>query len=157
MHALQSEETFFQFRDSSPECGVIRLHRDWSKRGLPLLKFRLGIHTGNCLVGNFAQASGIPRTDCSPEALPPTPTWRVFGTALQLFFFCIETPLKFDLVVDFFNVIFILTTPSRGFFKLEVIQPPGGPTHTPPEVCRIEVSTQKKVSAQNGEIFFPSK
>eukprot|EP00668_Euglena_longa_P037263 GGOE01047971.1.p1 GENE.GGOE01047971.1~~GGOE01047971.1.p1 ORF type:complete len:832 (-),score=297.86 GGOE01047971.1:526-3021(-) len=32
---------------------VIQLHQQWRQRGLPLLKFRLGIHTGHCLVGNF--------------------------------------------------------------------------------------------------------
>eukprot|EP00668_Euglena_longa_P041228 GGOE01054268.1.p1 GENE.GGOE01054268.1~~GGOE01054268.1.p1 ORF type:complete len:850 (-),score=240.25 GGOE01054268.1:1353-3794(-) len=32
---------------------VLSLHEDWQQRGLPALKFRLGLHTGNCLVGNF--------------------------------------------------------------------------------------------------------
>eukprot|EP00668_Euglena_longa_P047106 GGOE01062907.1.p1 GENE.GGOE01062907.1~~GGOE01062907.1.p1 ORF type:complete len:845 (-),score=261.53 GGOE01062907.1:829-3159(-) len=32
---------------------VIGLHAAWQKRGMPILKFRLGIHTGMCLVGNF--------------------------------------------------------------------------------------------------------
>eukprot|EP00667_Euglena_gracilis_P006185 EG_transcript_6234 len=32
---------------------VMALHRSWSDRRLPLLKFRLGLHTGVCLVGNF--------------------------------------------------------------------------------------------------------
>eukprot|EP00667_Euglena_gracilis_P007180 EG_transcript_7248 len=32
---------------------VMDLHRSWKDRGLPVLKFRAGIHTGVCLVGNF--------------------------------------------------------------------------------------------------------
>eukprot|EP00667_Euglena_gracilis_P007631 EG_transcript_7711 len=32
---------------------VMELHHSWQQRGLPLLKFRLGLHTGVCLVGNF--------------------------------------------------------------------------------------------------------
>eukprot|EP00668_Euglena_longa_P009720 GGOE01011752.1.p1 GENE.GGOE01011752.1~~GGOE01011752.1.p1 ORF type:complete len:828 (-),score=230.42 GGOE01011752.1:172-2535(-) len=35
------------------QTGVIGLHPQWRERDLPLLKFRLGIHTGSCLVGNF--------------------------------------------------------------------------------------------------------
>jgi len=33
--------------------GVLSLHPSWRSRRLPELKFRLGIHTGACLVGNF--------------------------------------------------------------------------------------------------------
>jgi len=33
--------------------GVLSLHSSWRSRRLPELKFRLGIHTGACLVGNF--------------------------------------------------------------------------------------------------------
>eukprot|EP00668_Euglena_longa_P037517 GGOE01048306.1.p1 GENE.GGOE01048306.1~~GGOE01048306.1.p1 ORF type:complete len:774 (+),score=204.46 GGOE01048306.1:282-2324(+) len=32
---------------------VLSLHDSWRQCGLPILKFRLGIHTGHCLVGNF--------------------------------------------------------------------------------------------------------
>eukprot|EP00667_Euglena_gracilis_P000827 EG_transcript_827 len=32
---------------------VLELHQHWQQRNLPLLKFRLGLHTGVCLVGNF--------------------------------------------------------------------------------------------------------
>eukprot|EP00667_Euglena_gracilis_P003131 EG_transcript_3139 len=32
---------------------VMQLHSSWQQRGLPILKFRAGIHTGACLVGNF--------------------------------------------------------------------------------------------------------
>eukprot|EP00668_Euglena_longa_P042961 GGOE01056889.1.p1 GENE.GGOE01056889.1~~GGOE01056889.1.p1 ORF type:complete len:388 (+),score=136.55 GGOE01056889.1:169-1164(+) len=32
---------------------LMRLHSSWHRQGLPLLKFRLGIHTAVCLVGNF--------------------------------------------------------------------------------------------------------
>eukprot|EP00667_Euglena_gracilis_P000885 EG_transcript_886 len=32
---------------------VLDLQQSWTKRGLPVLRFRLGIHTGVCLVGNF--------------------------------------------------------------------------------------------------------
>eukprot|EP00667_Euglena_gracilis_P000681 EG_transcript_681 len=32
---------------------VLQLHGDWRQRGLPVLKFRAGLHTGVCLVGNF--------------------------------------------------------------------------------------------------------
>eukprot|EP00667_Euglena_gracilis_P001461 EG_transcript_1461 len=32
---------------------VMGLHESWRARGLPVLKFRTGIHTGECLVGNF--------------------------------------------------------------------------------------------------------
>eukprot|EP00668_Euglena_longa_P028679 GGOE01035978.1.p1 GENE.GGOE01035978.1~~GGOE01035978.1.p1 ORF type:complete len:370 (-),score=110.61 GGOE01035978.1:1408-2439(-) len=32
---------------------VMQLQTVWQRRGLPVLKFRLGIHTGTCLVGNF--------------------------------------------------------------------------------------------------------
>eukprot|EP00667_Euglena_gracilis_P001202 EG_transcript_1202 len=32
---------------------VLKLHDGWEQRGLPILKFRLGINTGVCLVGNF--------------------------------------------------------------------------------------------------------
>eukprot|EP00667_Euglena_gracilis_P005954 EG_transcript_6004 len=32
---------------------VMDLHQLWRSRGLPVLKFRAGIHTGQCLVGNF--------------------------------------------------------------------------------------------------------
>eukprot|EP00667_Euglena_gracilis_P002463 EG_transcript_2463 len=35
------------------QTSVLQLHPSWQQRGLPLLKFRLGIHTGVCLVGNF--------------------------------------------------------------------------------------------------------
>eukprot|EP00667_Euglena_gracilis_P001227 EG_transcript_1227 len=35
------------------QAAVIQLHQQWRQRRLPLLKFRLGIHTGPCLVGNF--------------------------------------------------------------------------------------------------------
>eukprot|EP00669_Euglena_mutabilis_P006192 TRINITY_DN1897_c0_g1_i1.p1 TRINITY_DN1897_c0_g1~~TRINITY_DN1897_c0_g1_i1.p1 ORF type:complete len:554 (-),score=144.91 TRINITY_DN1897_c0_g1_i1:136-1773(-) len=33
--------------------GILALHPSWESRRLPQLKFRLGIHTGACLVGNF--------------------------------------------------------------------------------------------------------
>ena len=29
------------------------MHGEWQARDLPMIKFRLGIHTGECLVGNF--------------------------------------------------------------------------------------------------------
>eukprot|EP00668_Euglena_longa_P008398 GGOE01010106.1.p1 GENE.GGOE01010106.1~~GGOE01010106.1.p1 ORF type:complete len:860 (-),score=203.27 GGOE01010106.1:1999-4476(-) len=32
---------------------VLSLHNVWQQRGLPNLKFRMGLHTGFCLVGNF--------------------------------------------------------------------------------------------------------
>eukprot|EP00667_Euglena_gracilis_P003199 EG_transcript_3208 len=32
---------------------VLQLHSSWRQRGLPVLKFRAGLHTGVCLVGNF--------------------------------------------------------------------------------------------------------
>eukprot|EP00668_Euglena_longa_P043064 GGOE01057055.1.p1 GENE.GGOE01057055.1~~GGOE01057055.1.p1 ORF type:complete len:841 (-),score=278.42 GGOE01057055.1:72-2378(-) len=35
------------------QTSVMRLHHRWHQQGLPILKFRLGIHTGVCLVGNF--------------------------------------------------------------------------------------------------------
>eukprot|EP00667_Euglena_gracilis_P002591 EG_transcript_2595 len=35
------------------QTDVQRLHRGWQRRGLPVLRFRLGVHTGLCLVGNF--------------------------------------------------------------------------------------------------------
>eukprot|EP00668_Euglena_longa_P041435 GGOE01054546.1.p1 GENE.GGOE01054546.1~~GGOE01054546.1.p1 ORF type:complete len:832 (-),score=261.38 GGOE01054546.1:911-3223(-) len=35
------------------QTSVMHLHQSWHQRGLPLLKFRLGVHTGTCLVGNF--------------------------------------------------------------------------------------------------------
>eukprot|EP00667_Euglena_gracilis_P002518 EG_transcript_2520 len=35
------------------QSSVLGLHPQWCERDLPLLKFRLGIHTGPCLVGNF--------------------------------------------------------------------------------------------------------
>eukprot|EP00667_Euglena_gracilis_P001647 EG_transcript_1647 len=35
------------------QTSVLQLHPSWQQRGLPLLRFRLGIHTGVCLVGNF--------------------------------------------------------------------------------------------------------
>eukprot|EP00668_Euglena_longa_P024696 GGOE01030836.1.p1 GENE.GGOE01030836.1~~GGOE01030836.1.p1 ORF type:complete len:774 (-),score=238.79 GGOE01030836.1:367-2688(-) len=35
------------------QASVMHLHTTWQQRGLPILKFRLGIHTGMCLVGNF--------------------------------------------------------------------------------------------------------
>eukprot|EP00667_Euglena_gracilis_P000453 EG_transcript_453 len=35
------------------QASVMQLHRVWRRRRLPVLKFRLGIHTGVCLVGNF--------------------------------------------------------------------------------------------------------
>eukprot|EP00667_Euglena_gracilis_P001525 EG_transcript_1525 len=35
------------------QSSVMDLHSEWRNRDLPVLKFRLGIHTGPCLVGNF--------------------------------------------------------------------------------------------------------
>eukprot|EP00667_Euglena_gracilis_P002311 EG_transcript_2311 len=35
------------------QSSVMELHKSWRARGLPVLKFRMGIHTGECLVGNF--------------------------------------------------------------------------------------------------------
>eukprot|EP00668_Euglena_longa_P043269 GGOE01057427.1.p1 GENE.GGOE01057427.1~~GGOE01057427.1.p1 ORF type:complete len:377 (+),score=127.19 GGOE01057427.1:511-1641(+) len=35
------------------QTSVIELHSSWQQRGLPILKFRVGIHTGMCLVGNY--------------------------------------------------------------------------------------------------------
>eukprot|EP00667_Euglena_gracilis_P001421 EG_transcript_1420 len=35
------------------QASVMDLHMSWRAGGLPLLKFRAGIHTGECLVGNF--------------------------------------------------------------------------------------------------------
>ena len=35
------------------QTGVCGLHASWKQKGLPDLKFRAGIHTGPCLVGNF--------------------------------------------------------------------------------------------------------
>eukprot|EP00667_Euglena_gracilis_P000980 EG_transcript_980 len=35
------------------QSAVLERHEDWQQRGLPVLKFRLGLHTGVCLVGNF--------------------------------------------------------------------------------------------------------
>lgn len=35
------------------QSSVHALHAQWGAVGLPLLKFRLGIHTGDCLLGNF--------------------------------------------------------------------------------------------------------
>eukprot|EP00667_Euglena_gracilis_P006191 EG_transcript_6240 len=35
------------------QSSVMELHQSWKLKGLPLLRFRLGIHTGVCLVGNF--------------------------------------------------------------------------------------------------------
>eukprot|EP00668_Euglena_longa_P027871 GGOE01034911.1.p1 GENE.GGOE01034911.1~~GGOE01034911.1.p1 ORF type:complete len:378 (-),score=83.75 GGOE01034911.1:748-1713(-) len=35
------------------QAEVLSLHDVWRQRGLPTLKFRMGIHTGCCLVGNF--------------------------------------------------------------------------------------------------------
>eukprot|EP00668_Euglena_longa_P008403 GGOE01010111.1.p1 GENE.GGOE01010111.1~~GGOE01010111.1.p1 ORF type:complete len:478 (-),score=145.52 GGOE01010111.1:76-1509(-) len=35
------------------QAEVLLLHEVWQQGGLPPLKFRLGLHTGHCLVGNF--------------------------------------------------------------------------------------------------------
>eukprot|EP00667_Euglena_gracilis_P006608 EG_transcript_6666 len=35
------------------QASVMELHHGWHRRGQPILKFRLGLHTGLCLVGNF--------------------------------------------------------------------------------------------------------
>jgi class 3 adenylate cyclase len=35
------------------QTSVLALHPAWRRRSLPMLKFRLGIHTGTCLIGNF--------------------------------------------------------------------------------------------------------
>eukprot|EP00668_Euglena_longa_P037975 GGOE01048912.1.p1 GENE.GGOE01048912.1~~GGOE01048912.1.p1 ORF type:complete len:833 (-),score=251.28 GGOE01048912.1:1259-3496(-) len=35
------------------QASVMKLHSSWRQRCLPVLRFRLGIHTGVCLVGNF--------------------------------------------------------------------------------------------------------
>eukprot|EP00667_Euglena_gracilis_P001847 EG_transcript_1846 len=35
------------------QASVMDFHPLWCERGLPLLRFRLGLHTGPCLVGNF--------------------------------------------------------------------------------------------------------
>eukprot|EP00667_Euglena_gracilis_P001724 EG_transcript_1725 len=35
------------------QTSVMGLHAQWQVRGLPALKFRLGLHTGVCLLGNF--------------------------------------------------------------------------------------------------------
>eukprot|EP00668_Euglena_longa_P024573 GGOE01030667.1.p1 GENE.GGOE01030667.1~~GGOE01030667.1.p1 ORF type:complete len:806 (+),score=258.82 GGOE01030667.1:77-2419(+) len=35
------------------QSNVMDLHSSWHRQGLPLLKPRIGIHTGMCLVGNF--------------------------------------------------------------------------------------------------------
>eukprot|EP00667_Euglena_gracilis_P025849 EG_transcript_30606 len=35
------------------QSSVLEMHNDWQLRGQPVLTFRLGIHTGVCLVGNF--------------------------------------------------------------------------------------------------------
>jgi class 3 adenylate cyclase len=41
---------------------VTKLHGVWGDEGLPLMKFRAGVHTGTCLVGNFGCSTRISYT-----------------------------------------------------------------------------------------------
>lgn len=36
-----------------------KFHRSWAERGLPMLRCRIGIHSGECLVGNFGSTNRL--------------------------------------------------------------------------------------------------
>eukprot|EP00668_Euglena_longa_P037872 GGOE01048781.1.p1 GENE.GGOE01048781.1~~GGOE01048781.1.p1 ORF type:complete len:860 (-),score=223.86 GGOE01048781.1:12-2483(-) len=44
------------------QAEVLRLHEAWRRRKLPALRFRLGLHTGTCLVGNFGCSTRVSYT-----------------------------------------------------------------------------------------------
>lgn len=73
---------------------VLDKHHDWNHRGLPLLRFRLGIHTGVCLVGNFDQRpvhcgkdSPCPTDLSAGRSPPPFPPPDQGGTSGKEVFF----------------------------------------------------------------------
>eukprot|EP00668_Euglena_longa_P042715 GGOE01056560.1.p1 GENE.GGOE01056560.1~~GGOE01056560.1.p1 ORF type:complete len:845 (+),score=251.21 GGOE01056560.1:210-2537(+) len=67
------------------QAKVMEMHSTWLQRGLPILKFRLGINTGVCLVGNFGCSYRVSYTclgDGVNLAARLEPLNKKFGTYL---------------------------------------------------------------------------
>eukprot|EP00668_Euglena_longa_P048267 GGOE01065335.1.p1 GENE.GGOE01065335.1~~GGOE01065335.1.p1 ORF type:complete len:491 (-),score=130.50 GGOE01065335.1:124-1596(-) len=118
---------------------ILSLHAVWRQRGLPALKFRMGIHTGNCLVGNFGCSHRVSYTCLGDnvnlasrlEALN-----KKFGTAL-----CVSQYTHAGCQDDFhFRHLSKVTVPGRSEV-LSVYE----------VICSVEVEEEEEVSLEEEE------